>query len=78
MLILSLDALDEMEYEKVKVRGTFDHSAELYIRPRAPVEDDSAKGMRQQPQTGAFVVTAFQLADTKSVPVQVSDICMQS
>ena len=61
----SLDDLKDLEYRRVVVRGTFDHSRELYVTPRSPIGDDhGGRGMvSKQSQIGAQVITPFKLAD---------------
>ena len=67
----SLDDLSKMEYQKVIVRGHFDHSKELYIGPRALLtpDDESGSLMSSQPKSGHLVITPFHLADRKQVYV---------
>lgn len=59
------EELKDLEYRKVIVTGTFDHSREIYVMPRSPVENES-RGFRNpgKTQTGANVVTAFKMADS--------------
>lgn len=61
----NLEALQELEYRKVVVNGTFDHNRELYMMPRSPIESQS-QGFRNPGKTltGAHVVTVFRLADS--------------
>ena len=69
--VLSLSELEDMEYRKVVVRGTFDHAKELYIMPRSllPGTDpsqvsgsSSRRFDRQPPKSGIHVVTAFSVS----------------
>ncbi|XP_063067040.1 surfeit locus protein 1 [Engraulis encrasicolus] len=59
--------LKTLEYRRVKVRGRFDHSQEIHILPRSPV--DPEKEARQAGQlgssgeTGANIVTPFYCTD---------------
>ena len=50
-----------MDYHKVKVTGKFDHSGELYILPRANIHAMDSR----QPNSGAYVVTPFQLENNE-------------
>lgn len=64
-----LDELDHMEYRKVRVTGTFDHSKEVYVRPRSRFIDggESKPGGlisgAQSAGSGLHVVTPFKLTD---------------
>jgi len=61
---LDVDDLLSLEYRKVKVRGKFDHSQELYVMPRGPVDAPARmSAFGSQSQSGANVVTAFTIAD---------------
>ncbi|GCB60118.1 hypothetical protein scyTo_0012681 [Scyliorhinus torazame] len=68
-LPLPLDQLElkELEYRRVRVRGRFDHSQELYIMPRSRVDPDKEKQeagrLMSSTETGANVVTAFNCSD---------------
>ncbi|XP_005113138.1 surfeit locus protein 1 [Aplysia californica] len=59
----NLDELRQMEYRKVKVRGTFDHSRELFIGPRSNIHDAETMGSQRATNLGVHVVTPFKLAD---------------
>ena len=63
----SFDELQDMEYKRVVVKGKFDHSKELYMHPRSFIEegDQPTSGFGVKPKSGAWVVTPFQLSDTK-------------
>lgn len=50
-----------MEYRRVKVRGTFDHSRELLIGPRSDVTVVETLGNRAE--SGVYVVTPLKLSD---------------
>ncbi|CAN8019260.1 unnamed protein product [Ixodes persulcatus] len=57
-----------MEYQRVRVVGTFDHARELYVCPRSLIQQgDSEKQsgglLSSSSQTGALVITPFKLAD---------------
>ena len=68
----SLTNKRKLEYRRVKVRGTFDHSKEMYLSPRSCIENNAfvkdengflspfGKGDNK---IGAVVVTPFKLAD---------------
>eukprot|EP00058_Branchiostoma_floridae_P007036 XP_002592524.1 hypothetical protein BRAFLDRAFT_118944 [Branchiostoma floridae] len=56
--------LETMEYRPVKVRGTFDHSKEMYLLPRSLNTHDTGGGMGARAQSGAQVVTPFHCLDT--------------
>ncbi|KAG8190390.1 hypothetical protein JTE90_022033 [Oedothorax gibbosus] len=60
-----LEELSGMEYRRVRLRGTFDHSKELYIGPRQLMtENDSGGGlMSSRPQSGSIVITPFHVSD---------------
>ncbi|XP_078082291.1 surfeit locus protein 1 [Mustelus asterias] len=66
---LPLEALElkELEYRRVRVRGRFDHSTELYIMPRSRVdankEKQEAGRLISSTETGANVVTPFNCSD---------------
>ncbi|KAH9496592.1 Surfeit locus protein 1 [Bulinus truncatus] len=60
----NLNDLKDMEYRKVKVRGTFDHSRELFIGPRSNLHaPNSLGGENKAASMGVNVVTPFKLAD---------------
>ncbi|XP_008299449.1 surfeit locus protein 1 [Stegastes partitus] len=66
---LPLDPLElnNLEYRRVRVRGTYDHSQELYILPRSPVDPEKeareAGQLSSSGETGANVVTPFHCTD---------------
>uniref|UniRef100_UPI00398EEF5D surfeit locus protein 1 n=1 Tax=Pristiophorus japonicus TaxID=55135 RepID=UPI00398EEF5D len=68
-LPLPLDQLElkQLEYRPVRVRGTFDHSKELYILPRSRVDPDKeardAGRLISSTETGANVITPFNCTD---------------
>lgn len=59
--------LKTLEYRRVKVRGKFDHSQELYILPRSPVDPEKeareAGRLSSSGETGANVITPFYCTD---------------
>lgn len=59
--------LNHLEYRRVKVRGQYDHSQELYILPRSPVDPDKeareAGRLTSSGETGANVITPFRCTD---------------
>lgn len=66
---LPLDPLElnNLEYRRVRVRGTYDHSQELYILPRSPVDPEKeareAGRLSSSGETGANVITPFHCTD---------------
>lgn len=55
---------EDMQYRRIKVRGRFDHSRELYIGPRSNVQVESGHGMMSYThKSGLNVVTPFKLSD---------------
>lgn len=61
-----------LEYRRIKVRGTFDHSKEIYLAPRSLIVDNAFEkkhsflipmGRPEKPDLGVYVVTPFKLAD---------------
>ncbi|XP_037080159.1 surfeit locus protein 1-like [Pollicipes pollicipes] len=64
-----LSELTSLEYKPVRVRGSYDHSRELYIGPRSQIvqggdEELGRSGLLSTGRTGVQVVTPFQLADS--------------
>ncbi|KAK9532378.1 hypothetical protein VZT92_009762 [Zoarces viviparus] len=59
--------LKSLEYRRVKVRGQYDHSQELYILPRSPVDPEKeareAGRLASSGETGANVITPFHCTD---------------
>ncbi|XP_043914591.1 surfeit locus protein 1 [Protopterus annectens] len=59
--------LKDLEYRRVKVRGYFDHSKELYILPRTMVDADrearDAGRLSSSGESGANVITPFYCTD---------------
>ncbi|KAM9735095.1 surfeit locus protein 1 [Menidia menidia] len=59
--------LNQLEYRRVKVRGHYDHSQELYILPRSRVDPEKeareAGGLSSSGETGANVITPFYCSD---------------
>lgn len=67
-----------MEYRRVKTRGSFIHSKEMYIGPRSLIIDGAFIepepfifnfGPPKKPSIGFIVVTPFKLADREYVPL---------
>ncbi|XP_054714891.1 surfeit locus protein 1-like [Uloborus diversus] len=61
-----LQELSDMEYRRVRMRGTFDHSKEVYIGPRSLMsnkEDGGGGVLSSRSQTGVLVITPFHFAD---------------
>lgn len=62
-LFHSLDFLKdkEMQYRRVKIKGTFDHSKEVHLFPRSQNTDD--KGGATRPSLpGAHIITPLSLS----------------
>nr|XP_020475176.1 surfeit locus protein 1 [Monopterus albus] len=59
--------LNNLEYRRVTVRGQFDHSQELYIVPRSPVDPEKearvAGSLSSSGDSGANVITPFYCTD---------------
>lgn len=59
--------LKDLEYRRVTVRGQYDHSKELYILPRSPVDPEKeareAGQLSSSGETGANIVTPFHCTD---------------
>ncbi|XP_035040721.1 surfeit locus protein 1 [Hippoglossus stenolepis] len=66
-LPLNPDELNHLEYRRVRVRGQYDHSQELYILPRSPVDPEKeareAGRLSSSAETGANVITPFRCTD---------------
>uniref|UniRef100_A0A1A7WRK1 SURF1-like protein n=1 Tax=Iconisemion striatum TaxID=60296 RepID=A0A1A7WRK1_9TELE len=66
---LPLDPLEvnKLEYRRVKVRGNYDHSQELYVMPRSPVDPEKearvAGSLSSSGEIGANVITPFHCTD---------------
>ncbi|XP_076014815.1 surfeit locus protein 1 isoform X2 [Genypterus blacodes] len=66
---LPLDPLElnHLEYRRVRVRGHYVHSKELYILPRSPVDPEKeareAGRLTSSGETGANVITPFYCSD---------------
>lgn len=62
-----LDELDELEYRRVKISGTFDHSREIFLGPRPRLVggdvQEAGSGLISSGQSGYLVVTPFKFAD---------------
>ncbi|KAK7074940.1 Surfeit locus protein 1 [Halocaridina rubra] len=63
----NLEDLSDMEYQKVRLTGTFDHSKEIYMGPRAQLVGgdvhQAGGGLISSSETGFLVITPFKLAD---------------
>lgn len=59
--------LNDLEYQRVKLTGTFDHSREVFLGPRPLMVggdiDTQGSGLISSGQSGYLVVTPFKLAD---------------
>ncbi|XP_041826766.1 surfeit locus protein 1 [Melanotaenia boesemani] len=66
-LPLDPNELNNLEYRRVKVRGHYDHSQELYIMPRSPVDPEKeareAGSLSSSGEIGANVITPFHCTD---------------
>ncbi|XP_053735990.1 surfeit locus protein 1 isoform X1 [Synchiropus splendidus] len=66
-LPLDPQELNGLEYRRVKVRGKYDHSKELYVLPRSPVDPEKeareAGRLSSSGETGANVITPFHCSD---------------
>ncbi|CAK6973644.1 surfeit locus protein 1 [Scomber scombrus] len=66
-LPLDPNELNHLEYRRVRVRGQYDHSQELYILPRSrvdPVKEAREAGtLSSSGETGANVITPFYCTD---------------
>ncbi|XP_040053011.2 surfeit locus protein 1 [Gasterosteus aculeatus] len=66
-LPLDPNELKDLEYRRVKVRGEFDHTRELYVLPRSPVDPEKeareAGTLSSSGETGANVITPFRCTD---------------
>lgn len=64
---LSPHELKTLEYRRVRVRGQYDHSKELYILPRSPVDPErearEAGRLSSSGERGANVITPFYCTD---------------
>uniref|UniRef100_A0A672LUM3 SURF1-like protein n=1 Tax=Sinocyclocheilus grahami TaxID=75366 RepID=A0A672LUM3_SINGR len=66
---LPIDPMEikQLQYRRVKVRGHFDHSKELYVLPRSPVDPErearEAGRISSSGQSGANVITPFYCSD---------------
>lgn len=66
---LPIDPMEmkQLEYRRVKVRGHFDHSKELYVLPRSPVDPErearEAGRISSSGESGANVITPFYCTD---------------
>ncbi|XP_059474087.1 surfeit locus protein 1 [Neocloeon triangulifer] len=59
----SMDKIEELEYCPVTVRGTFDHSKEVFIGPRSLLTTEETSSALMPGKSGVLVVTPFKLAD---------------
>lgn len=63
----NLDELEDLEYRRVKLTGTFDHSREIFLGPRplmvAGDVNQAGSGLISSGQSGFLVITPFKMAD---------------
>ena len=59
--------MDDMDYRKFELTGTFDHDKEVYLGPRSLIDPEKKEtgGLISSGQTGFLVVTPFKLSDSK-------------
>lgn len=57
----NLDEVRNLEYRRVRVQGSFDHSQEFLVGPRTLLRE---MGVDQDPVVGVHVITPFKLAST--------------
>ncbi|KAM6431324.1 surfeit locus protein 1 [Liasis olivaceus] len=59
--------VNELEYRPVKVRGYFDHTKELHVLPRSPVDPEkeakNAGRLMSNVESGAHIITPFYCTD---------------
>ncbi|XP_018595995.2 surfeit locus protein 1 isoform X4 [Scleropages formosus] len=59
--------LNNLEYRRIKVHGRYDHTKELYVMPRSPVDPErearEAGRLSSSGETGANVITPFYCTD---------------
>ncbi|XP_042870238.1 surfeit locus protein 1-like [Penaeus japonicus] len=59
--------LNDLEYQRVKLKGTFDHSREVFLGPRPLMIggdiNTQGSGLISSGQSGYLVITPFKLAD---------------
>ena len=66
-LVDSIDKLrsKDVEYRRVILRGTFEHSKELHVFPRSLNEGaHGAGGFGRQPKSGGHIITPFKITNT--------------
>ncbi|XP_042215336.1 surfeit locus protein 1-like isoform X2 [Homarus americanus] len=66
-LPLELSELEDLEFQRVKMTGSFDHSKEVFLGPRPLLVGgdvhEAGSGLISSGQSGYLVVTPFKLAD---------------
>ncbi|XP_069992145.1 surfeit locus protein 1 [Penaeus vannamei] len=59
--------LNDLEYQRIKLTGTFDHTREIFLGPRPLMVrgdiDTQGSGLISSGQSGYLVITPFKLAD---------------
>ncbi|XP_065336115.1 surfeit locus protein 1 [Cloeon dipterum] len=55
--------IENLEYCPLKVRGTFDHSKEVFLGPRSLLTSEDTSSALMPGKSGVLVVTPFKLAD---------------
>ncbi|XP_064091211.1 surfeit locus protein 1-like [Macrobrachium nipponense] len=62
-----LNDLEDLEYKRVRLRGTFDHSKEIFMGPRPRLVGgdvyEGGSGLISSGQSGYLVLTPFKFAD---------------
>lgn len=57
-----------LQYRRVRLKGIFDHSKEIYLMPRTlNTGQDRGAGFGRKPKSGAHIITPFELSDSGSV-----------
>ncbi|XP_055331625.1 calcium-activated potassium channel slo-1-like [Paramacrobiotus metropolitanus] len=61
----SVDDIGDLEYRRVKLRGKFHHSHEIYLVPRTPITSVPAGGgLISSPTHGGRVITPFTISES--------------
>ena len=70
--------IEELEYRRIKVKGRFDHSNEMFLAPRSLVIKGTADhgggliSAGNRAAIGSWVVTPFELSDRKGVRILIN------
>ena len=60
---------EDMQYRRVRIRGTFDHSKEMHLFPRSKNNDERSAGLGRPNPTGAQIITPFCLLSGEKILV---------